>query len=80
MPKYRYRNQGFIGGKTVSDIITAIEGIPAADNSGILAVLNRMDTKLGQVITGLSSVETAIKNIPATDTTGILAALGRIET
>lgn len=79
----------FVNGHTVDDIITAIGNISVSvgdvtvdsyDDTKLLATLGRIETQLGQVITGLSSVETAIKNIPFTDNTGILAALGRIET
>ena len=79
----------FVNGHTVDDIITAIGNISVSvgdvtvdsyDDTKLLATLGCIETQLGQVITGLSSVETAIKNIPSTDNTGILAALGRIET
>ena len=59
--------KGFINGKTVTDVITAIENIPASvyDDSKLLASLGR--------------IETTLSNLPTADHSDILAALGRIE-
>lgn len=57
----------FIDGKTVTDVITAIENIPASvyDDSKLLASLGR--------------IETTLSNLPTADHSDILTALGRIE-
>lgn len=58
----------FVSGHTVTDVITAIENIPASvyDDSKLLASLGR--------------IESTLSNLSTADNTDILAALSRIET
>ena len=82
----------FFDGKTVTDIVTAIENItiPEVDNTDIIAALGRIETQLGDLnvtlgdlnITGSEFDDTdiinAIQNIPAYDDSGLISAVDNV--